>query len=148
MSLLFLITTLAQAATSPLCTQDFLHRPLPVASRLLSKPANFSEGAIRPGLLRVQEDLCRCLPRRSSKWPALVKSNLWVQPNLGKMRIEYIIDEERTKPIARMLECMGEPKFDIEPMPYKSDIIRPDGSEPVFPRYPIWMHLTDGTESG
>ncbi len=147
MHLVFLIMTFAHAAKSPLCTQDFSEYPLPMRTGVLSKPANFAEGAVRPGLLRVQEDMCRCLPRRASRWPALVKSNLWVQPNEGKIRIEYIIDEERTPPIDRMLECMGEPTFDIEPMPYTTDIIYTDGRKAVFPRYPIWMHLKDDSES-
>ena len=74
---------------------------------MLSKPVNFAEGAVRPGLLRVQDDVCRCVPRRSRQWPALVKAHLWIEPNQGKIRIEYIIDEERTQSIDRMLQCMG-----------------------------------------
>jgi hypothetical protein len=134
MHVLFLIMTLAHAAKPPVCTQDFLAYPLPIQVGSLSKPANFGERAVRPGLLRVQDDVCGCVPRRSSKWPALVKANLWVEPNQGKIRIEYIIDEERTRSIDRMLECMGEPKFSVEPMPYQTDIIYPDGRKAVLPR--------------
>jgi hypothetical protein len=86
------------------------------------------------------------VPRRSSKWPALVKAHLWVEPNQGKIRIEYLIDEEGTPSIDRMLECMGEPKFSVEPMPYQADIIHPDGRKPVFPRYPVWLYLKEDSE--
>jgi hypothetical protein len=148
MHVLFLIMTLAQAAKPPVCTQDFSVYPLPIQVGSLSKPAHFGEGAVRPGLLRVQDDVCHCVPRRSSKWPALVKAHLWVEPNQGKIRIEYIIDEEGTPSIDRMLECMGEPKFSVEPMPYQTDIIHPDGRKPVFPRYPVWLYLKENSEPG
>ena len=111
-------------------------------------PKNFLEGAVRPGLLRVQEDVCRCLPRRSSQWPSLVTADLWVQPNKGKIRIEYELKEEQTPQIDRMLACMGEPNFTVEPMPYKSDIIYPDGREEVFPRYPVWLYLKEDSQRG
>ena len=146
MHLLFLIMTLAQAAKLPFCTQDLSGYPLPWTGGPLSKPANFREGAVRPGLQRLQDDVCRCLPRRSSKWPDIVMAHLWVEPNKGTIRIEYIVKEQSSRQIERMLECMGDPKFTVEPMPYQTDIIHPDGRKAVFPRYPIWLYLKEDSE--
>jgi hypothetical protein len=147
MHLLFLLMTIAGAAEPSFCSQDLLDYPLPMMPGVLSKPANFGEGALRPGLLRLQDDLCRCVPRRSSKWPDIVIAHLWLQPNKGKIRIEYMVKEEQSRQIDRMLECMGEPKFSVEPMPYQSDIIYSDGRKPVFPRYPVWVELKTHAES-
>ena len=148
MHLLFLIMTLAQAAKSPLCTHDFSDYPLSPVGGPLSNPANFREGAVRPGLLRFQDDMCRCLPRRSSKWPDVVIAHLWVEPNKGKIRIEYMVKEQPSRQTERMLECMGEPTLTVEPMPYQTDIILPDGRKPIFPRYPIWLYLKDDSVPG
>ena len=146
MHLLFLFMTMAGAAKPPFCKQDLAAFPLPMMPGTLSKPANFGEGALRPGLLRLRDDLCRCVPRRSSKWPDIVIAHLWVQPNKGKIRIEYMVKEQQSQQIDRMLDCMGEPKFSVEPMPYKSDIILPDGQKPIFPRYPVWVYLKEHSE--
>ena len=140
--------TLAQAAKLPFCTQDLSAYPLPQTGGPLSNPANFREGAVRPGLQRLQDDVCRCLPRRSSKWPDLGIAHLCVEPNKGSIRIEYLVKEQSSRQIERMLECMGEPKLSVEPMPYQTDIIYPDGRKPVFPRYPIWLYLKGDSEAG
>jgi hypothetical protein len=143
MHLLFLLMTMAGAADPSLCSQDLSDYPLPMMGGPLSKPANFREGALRPGLLRLQDDLCRCVPRRSSKWPDIVIADLWVQPNKGTIRIEYTVKEQQSRQIDRMLECMGEPKVSVEPMPFQTDIIYTDGRAPVFPRYPVRVELAD-----
>ena len=143
MPFLLLFITLAQAAKPSICKSDISTYQLPPAAGGLSGPAGFTEGAVRPGLVRVRDDLCRCVPRRKSKWPDLLKSNLWVRPNEGKIRIEYMIDEERTKHIDRMLECMGEPEISVTPMPYKTDVVYTDGRKYVFPKYPLWIYLSE-----
>lgn len=56
--------------------------------------------------------------------------------------------EQSSRPIDRLLECMGEPKFTVEPMPYTTDIIHPDGRNAIVPRYPIWLHLREDSEPG
>jgi len=104
-------------------------------------PENFLEGGIRPSLLRVQRDACRCAPRRASKRPEFVEASVWVKPNLGHIRIEYAVKEEKTPQIDKMLACMGEPRLTVEPMPYRSDMVYPDGREEVFPRYPVLLKL-------
>ena len=58
-----------------------------------------------------------------------------------------MIDEERTKQIDRMLECMGEPEISVTPMPYKSDVVYTDGRKYVFPKYPLWIYLNDEAET-
>jgi len=147
MHLLFLTMALAQAARSPVCSLDFLDYPLPSTAGSAWMPRDFLEGAVRPGLRRLQEDVCRCLPRRPSRWPDVVMAALWVEPNKGKIRIEYTVEQEKTPQIDRMLQCMGEPKFSVEPMPYKTDIVYPDGREEVFPRYPVLLYLNDEPRS-
>jgi hypothetical protein len=143
MSLLLLIMTLAHAAKPPICKQDLSDYPLPGREKAYWMPKNFLEGAVRPSLLRLQEDACRCLPRRSSRWPHVIVGDVWTQPNQGKIRIEYTIKEDATPQLERMLECMGEPILVVDPMPYKSDIVYPDGREEVFPRFPLWLYVTE-----
>ena len=142
MHLLLLTLGLAQAAMPPICDADLTEVDLPGRDRSWL-PGNFMEGGIRPSLLRVQEDVCRCTPRRKGQWPEVVRASVWVKPNIGEIRIEYAVNEERTPRMDKMLACLGVPVLTVAPMPYKSDMVYPDGREEVFPRYPIWLHLTD-----
>ena len=71
-------------------------------------------------------------------------ASIWVKPNVGQIRIEYAVNEERTPQLDKMLACMGEPQLTVERMPYRSDIVYADGREEVFPRYPVLLYLTDG----
>ena len=142
MPLIWLILGLAQATKPSICRADLTEVGLPGGDRSWL-PDDFLEGGIRPSLLRVQEDVCRCTPRRKGQWPEVVRASVWVKPNIGKIRIEYAVSEERTPRMDKMLACMGMPTLTVAPMPYKSDIVYPAGREEVFPRYPIWLHLTD-----
>ncbi len=146
MPLLLLIMTLAWAAKPSICFEELSDHPLSSKGRSYWLPTNFLEGAVRPGLLRFQDDLCRCLPKRPSQWPNRVMGYLWVQPNKGRIRIQYVVNDEKSSKIDQMLGCMGEPKFSVKPMPYKSDMIFTDGREAVFPRYPILVVLKPETE--
>ena len=143
MHLLLFIMAMAKAAKPAICTSDFLNYPIGNKGGSYWKPKNFIEGGIRPSLIRVQHDTCRCLPKRERFWPHMVAAAVWVKPNEGTIRIEYEVKEEHTRQIERMLACMGEPEFTVEPMPYKSDIVYTDGRQEVFPRYPIWLYLKD-----
>lgn len=147
MNALFLLIAVSQAAKPSICTDDLSTYELPTRRGSMTKPANFTEGAVRPGFVRFRDDMCRCLPWRKRKWPALIKADLWVQPNQGTIKISYAIDEERNQHVDRMLECMGEPNFNVEPMPYTSDMVYTDGRKAVFPRYPIWLYLKEGPDS-
>ena len=142
MPLIWLILGLAQADRPSICNADLTKVRLSGEARSWL-PDNFLEGGIRPSLLRIQGDACRCIPRRVSKRPELVSASVWVKPNLGQIRIEYAVSEEPTPQLDRMLACMGEPRLTVEPMPYRSDIVYADGREEVFPRYPILLYIAD-----
>ena len=141
MHLLFLLVTVAQAAEPPFCSQDLSDYPPPLAGGFA--PKHMRERAVQPGLLRLQEDMCRCLPGLPRNWPSLVKAYLHVDPNGGEMNIEYIIRPQGSRRVSRMYKCMGEPTLTFEPMEYKSDIVYPDGREEVFPAYPVVVDLED-----
>ena len=143
MPLIWLILGLAQAAKPSICSADLTEVVLPGGDRSWI-PDNFLEGSIRPSLLRIQDDACRCIPRRARQRPEVVAASIWVKPNVGQIRIEYAVNEERTPQLDKMLACMGEPQLTVEPMPYRSDIVYADGREEVFPRYPVLLYMTDG----
>ena len=143
MPLIWLILGLAQAAKPSICSADLTEVGLPGGDRSWI-PDNFLEGSIRPSLLRIQDDACRCIPRRSRQRPEVVAASIWVKPNVGQIRIEYAVNEERTPQLDKMLACMGEPQLTVEPTPYRSDIVYADGREEVFPRYPVLLYMTDG----
>ena len=70
-----------------------------------------------------------------------------MKPNLGQIRIEYAVKEDKTPQLDRMLACMGEPRLTVDPMPYRSDIVYADGREEVFPRYPIRLYMSNAGET-
>ena len=142
MPLIWLILGLAQAAKPSICSADLTEVVLPGGDRSWI-PDNFLEGSIRPSLLRIQDDACRCIPRRARQRPEVVAASIWVKPNVGQIRIEYAVNEERTPQLDKMLACMGEPQLTVEPMPYRSDIVYADGREEVFPRYPVLLYMTE-----
>ena len=142
MHVLFMLLTMARAAEPPpFCSQDLSTFPLSLNGKDAWLPKNFKEGALRPGLMRVRDDMCRCLPRLLRHRPDMVKAALYIQPNKGKIRIEYTIEPPWSPQESRMLDCMGEPIMTVEAMPYKSDMVFADGREETFPRYPIWVEL-------
>ena len=148
MHVLLMLLTMARAATPPpFCVEDLSTFPLSLNGKDAWLPKNFKEGALRPGLMRFRDDMCRCLPRLLRHRPDLVKASLHVQPNKGAIRIEYTIDPPWSRQESRMLDCMGKPMMTVESMPYKSDMIFPDGEEEVFPSYPIWAELDNEPHS-
>ena len=144
MSLWVLLVSMAHGASPSFCSDDLADFPIPLQGKEAWLPKNFREGGLRPGLLRVQKDLCRCVPRRRHHWPDVVIADVYVTPNQGQVRIEYGLKEPRTTRQGRMLTCMGQPQLTVAPMPYKSDMVYPDGREEVLPRYPIWVELDKG----
>jgi len=100
-----------------------------------------AERALRPGLMKVQEDTCRCLPKRRKNRPARVRANLHIEPNEGRMRLAYTVEPVGTPPIGRMLECLGEPELAFEPMRYVSDMVYSDGSRASVIRYPVLLTM-------
>ena len=143
MPLIWLILGLAQAAKPSICSADLTEVGLPGGERSWI-PDNFLEGVFGPVCFASRTMLCRCIPRRPRQRPEVVAASIWVKPNVGQIRIEYAVNEERTPQLDKMLACMGEPQLTVEPTPYRSDIVYADGREEVFPRYPVLLYMTDG----
>ena len=116
MHLLILFVTLAHAAVPAICAEDLSAYPLAVHVGPLQAPKHLVSRALRPGLMKMQEDMCRCLAKFCRNRPSLVKAYLHVDPNGGKTRVEYIVQPPESPPIGRMLECMGEPMLTFEPI--------------------------------
>lgn len=146
MSLLWLFITIAQAAKPAVCSADISRHSFEHRQNRLWLPEGFYERAIRPSMLRLQHDACRCLPRRRSRRPKVAVGHVHVEPNAGRVVISYSLRGEDTPRLERMLRCMGAPSFTVEAMPYTSDIIYPDGRKEVLPPFPLWLHLFDEGE--
>ena len=142
MHFILMLATMAHAAELPLCAQDLSNLMMPAGGTFIN-PEKLQKRALQPGLLRFQEDLCRCLPWWSRRWPASVRANLHIDPNKGEVRVEYIVKRPWSRPIGRMMKCMGEPTLTFEPIPYVSDIVLPDGQRGAFPEYPLVVDLDD-----
>ncbi len=141
MHLLVLFGTLFHAAEPPICSVDLSETSLNVRESPLRGPRDLASRAIRPGLLKTQEDTCRCLPNLRRNRPSRVKAMLHIEPNEGTMRMKYTVEPVGTPPIGRMLECLGEPELTFEPMHYVSDMIYSDGSRASVIRYPVLLEL-------
>lgn len=138
------IATTVSAAPHPICTSDFSTVPLSPMG-LLEPPARLGEGAVRPGLLHVQAEVCRCLPRRRSHQPEDVLAQLHIAPNDGVVRVAYTFAPPDAPPrvVDRLQRCLGGSTLRVEPMAYRSDMIV-DG-EPVDEElmYPLRLVLTE-----
>jgi hypothetical protein len=142
MHFILLLATMAHAAEPPFCAQDLSKLAMPAGGTFIN-PEILQKRALRPGLLRFQEDLCGCLPWWSRSWPASVRASLHIDPNKGKVRVEYIVKRPWSRSIRRMMKCMGEPMLTFEPIPYVSDIVLPSGQRGAFPHYPLLVELDD-----
>jgi len=60
--------------------------------------------------------------------------------DLGEVTLEYRVEPPWTRPMERMVVCLGEPTLTVEPMPYVTDIFTKDGREEVL-GYPIIFDL-------
>jgi hypothetical protein len=142
MHFLLLFASLTHAAEPSFCARDLSGLELRAGGTFID-PEQLRLRALRPGLMRFQEDLCRCVPWWSRRWPASVRANLHIDPNKGKVRVKYIVERPWSQPIHRMMKCMGEPMLTFEPIPYVSDIVLPDGQRGGFPHYPLLVDLDD-----
>ena len=141
MHLMLLFVSLARAAVPTFCGQGLSEVHLPLSSGPAIHPDHFRERALRPGLMQVQSDLCRCLPRRARNRPAEVTAHLHAEPNAGRMRVEYLVERPWSARVERMMNCMGQPTLSFAPIPYVSDMVLPDGRKEVFPHYPVRIEL-------
>ena len=143
MYFMLLIASLSHAAEPPFCAQDFADLLPQDPTGTFIDAKKLRTRALQPGLRRFQKDLCRCLPWWSRNWPGAVRAHLHTDPNAGELRVEYIVKQPWTRPIRRMMKCMGEPKLTFEPIPYVSDIVLPDGQRGAFPHYPVVVVLDE-----
>lgn len=136
--------TLQHHPDRPLCEQDLSTLRLPRLRAAWMMPEGFEERGLRPGLTHVRKEICRCLPRWRRQQPPEVRVLLHIKPNAGEVTVEYYIEPPWNRAQYRMLQCLGEPTLNVEPMPYYSDIITETGrAEEVFP-YFILVDLGSG----
>jgi len=139
---MLLASPTATAKPHPICKNDLSKVPLNLRGRLM-RPAHLEERALRPGVLHVQAEVCRCLPSRPRHQPDAVKAKLHIAPNKGEITVEYIIQspEPDSRRMERMTDCLGHPTMAIEPIPYRSDMRDENGPiEEVFV-YPVLLNL-------
>ena len=138
-------TSTAGAARHPICKQDLSTVNIAPIHGLLAPPADAEERALRPGLVSVQADVCRCLPRRRRHQPDGVLARLHIAPNRGEVRVSYQLhtNAEPARAVGRMQACLGMPTLLVEPMPYRSDMLDGDGQplDEVLV-YPLLLKLT------
>ncbi len=134
--------SVVHAGVPAICRGDLSDTPFPVREGSWSHPKQWVDRALRPGLLRAQEDICRCVPRRRRLQPAEVSAQLRIDPNAGQMTVRYSIEPPLNPQVSQMLACMGQPKVTFEPIAYNSDIVYTDGREEVI-RYPLRLVLKE-----
>ena len=137
-----IVTAVAFAGTNPFCRADLERLPIPVQRSAHMDPRLLRSRIIRPGLLRTQTDLCRCLPRRKRHRPLRVRASLESEPNRGVLTIRYTVDGTMAS-IAKMAQCMGQPTLSFSPIAYTTDVVLADGSRGRFPAYPLLIELGD-----
>ena len=128
----------------PLCEQDVSDLRLPVIRGILQQPEGLVDRGLLPSLKHIQEEVCRCLPRRPPRQPEYILVQLHIKPNEGEVKLEYVIATPWTRPQKRMMLCLGEPTLNVEPMKYGSDIITEDGPMDEVLGYPIEVDLGGG----
>jgi len=139
-------TRRTRSAARAFCALDLSDTPISQGSRRLFGPANLGEGAIRPGLLHVQDDLCRCVPWRRRHQPSVVRAELHIAPNRGHVTVAYRVEQPWSPPVARMVACLGAPMLVVDPLPYRSDMVTEDGPLDEVLVFPIVVELTTGPQ--
>ena len=134
-------------STQPLCDEDFSAFRFPPERGPLVPPEEWEDRALRPSLLFIQQEVCRCLPARRSHHPSEVKINLHIRPNAGQITLEYRVASPETQPLEQMVACLGAPTLMVEPMPYVSDIVTEYGREEEVLRYPILLGFEQDARS-
>ena len=140
MHFFLLLLPSVQAAKLSFCTEAPTDVPLPASSPLLPS-AGQMDLALRPGVERFQEDICRCLPRRQRKQPAWIEAELIAIPSQGETRVKYELPASESDAIRRLARCLGEPTVTFEAFPYRSDMVTEDGPQPGTLRYPLKLTL-------
>ncbi len=134
-------SSLRHHAKNPFCKQDLSEVQLPINSSPLVSPEGFVDRGLRPGILHIQKDVCRCLPRRKQHQPSLLSVQMHIKPNAGEIVLEYQADPPWSGPMSRTMACLGKPTLTVEPMRYVSDIITEDGRSEKALVYPVKLEL-------
>lgn len=145
LALTLLLTSIgADAGTHPICAVDLSTVQLSVGQALFLPPQQLEERALRPGLLYVQSEVCRCLPRRKRHQPDVVRAWLRIALGKGELTVEYGLEaaEEHHRSAQRMVACLGEPTLHMVPLQYRSDIRTAEGSGGEIMVYPLKLVLT------
>lgn len=126
------------------CAHDLTAVPL-IRGTSPARPSRFAEGAIRPGLLHVQSELCRCLPPRRRHHQLTVRAGLHIAPNAGEVTVKYRVEgpegRAASRARARMRQCLGQPTLQVEPLPYRTDMVTDDGPVEEVLLFPIQVNL-------
>jgi hypothetical protein len=134
-------TTLYHRAEAPLCEQDLTEIRIPNLSGMLLPPEGMIEHGLRPSLLHIQREICRCLPQRPKHQPSHILARLSIQPNAGQIGVKYKTETPWTRPVNRMMDCLGEPTLSVQPMRYTSDMITSEGRVEEVLGYFIMVEL-------
>ena len=129
--------TLEHTPETPLCSSDFSTMRLPVIRGILQQPEGIADRGIRPAIDRIQQEVCRCLPRWRRNHPQELWATLHIKPNAGEIRLEYYLEPPWSRPTQRMLACLGEPTLTVESMPYSSDMLIDNKAVEESLGYPI-----------
>ena len=100
-------------------------------------PRGLADVVLRPGLVRLQEDLCACLPRRRSRQPVAATAELRIRPNQGRVSVAWAVDAPLSKARLRLQRCLGAPAWEVAPLTHKSDMVVEGQPVEETIRYPL-----------
>ena len=138
---LLLLTTVSSAAKPDFCRQDLTDVPIEWGERWGAPPEHLAMRALRPSLVRFQEDVCRCLPRHR-QWPEMIEARMHVAPSQGEVVVTYHLTPPVSTAGLTLLACMRGATVTFEPFPYRTDMITEDGRVTTF-TYPMKAELSD-----
>ena len=159
--LLLLLASSALAARPDFCRADLESLSIPWREGVGTPSREEAMRALRPSLLRIQEDICRCI-RKPQHWPEAVQAEVevtpptsactasgqcWglqaeveVTPPMGIAVVRYRVAAELGAAGEELHACMGQPTVTFEAFAYRSDALTGDDRETRF-RYPFKVEL-------
>ena len=137
--LLLLMASSALAARPDFCRADLESLSIPWREGVGTPSREEAMRALRPSLLRIQEDICRCI-RKPQHWPEAVQAEVEVTPPMGIAVVRYRVAAELGAAGEELHACMGQPTVTFEAFAYRSDALTGDDRETRF-RYPFKVEL-------
>ena len=125
-----------------------LLRPRPDGGALIrgTSPARFSF-AEEPSVLgpaRPVRAVSLPAPRRRHH-QLTVRAGLHIAPNAGEVTVRYRVEgpegRAASRARARMRQCLGQPTLQVEPLPYRTDMVTDDGPVEEVLVFPIQVNL-------